>query len=111
MAAKEERRGFRRLRLRLAVTEFAAGQSGGGGTFWTRDVSAGGMCLEIDADAAPREGQDVTFELRVPPGGGYSSTPSLFRGAGTVVRADRPGRGRPVRLGISFTRPPALRLD
>jgi len=106
----QERRQHRRLRLHVpvaAVSGFGAGSDGR--TFRSHDVSVGGLCVEVPAACAPAEGADIAFEITVPPGEGYSASPSRFRGAGQVVRREM-REGQAVALAVQFTQPLALNL-
>jgi hypothetical protein len=81
-----ERRRFRRLKLRLAVTRLTGELPGSPGVLWTSDISSGGMYFVLDRPDAPPVGARVAFELAVPPGEGYSSSSGLVKGTGQVVR-------------------------
>ena len=87
----QEHRQHRRARLRLPVSRLAAGGEDLAGGMWTGDVSAGGMYLRAPAVVATQlpVGADVSFELNVPPGGGYWASAGRIRGAGRVVRAEQ----------------------
>jgi len=107
---QEERRRHRRLRLRVGVAPVSGfGSAAAGSSFRARNVSAGGACFEVPGVYAPAEGDEVAFELTVPPGEGYSARPSRLRGAGRVIRRE-PGAGSAVGVAVQFTRPLALNL-
>jgi hypothetical protein len=105
---EDDRRQFRRTRLRLRIArlegldEIAEGQE-----VWTADVSAGGMFFRVPLTGQPALGTDLAFELSVPPGEGYSHSAGKVRGSGKVVRALHiPDAGTGV--AVQFTRPLAL---
>jgi len=87
----QERRQHRRARLRLPVSRLALEGEDVAEGMWTSDVSAGGMYLRAPASVASRlpVGARVSFELNVPPGGGYWASAGRVRGAGRVVRAEQ----------------------
>jgi len=104
----DNRRQYRRVRLRLRVSHMQGMEaSAGTAELWTTDVSAGGMFLHISPGEQPLLGRPVSFELAVPPGEGYSSSGGSVCGTGKVVRvalAGTPG------VAVEFTRPLALRF-
>lgn len=104
----DNRRQFRRVRLRLRVSH-AQGLNavGGTGELWTTDVSAGGMFLQIPSNEEPPLGTPVSFELAVPPGEGYSSSGGSVCGTGKVVRVTSAGTPG---VAVEFTRPLSLRF-
>ncbi|MFP3937498.1 MAG: PilZ domain-containing protein [Phycisphaerae bacterium] len=102
MADCQDRRSHRRVPLRLPVAslgDFAEGVRGG---LFTTNVSPGGMLVRMPVDSAPRHGQEVRFELTVPPGEGYSVAPCLISGQGKVVRTD-PGNANQCEVAVRFT--------
>ena len=53
------------------------------------------------------EGQEVAFELTVPPGAGYSASPGTVKGSGKVVRTVAVP-GRQLGVAVHFTQSLAL---
>ena len=104
----EDRRQFRRTRLRLRLARLeGAGASSQADELWTANVSAGGMFVSAALAEIPPLGAPVSFELVVPPGEGYWASSGKVSGSGKVVRAlpaEREGTG----LAVQFTRPLAL---
>jgi len=70
---------------------------------WTADVSPGGMYIRTPIGEAPAVGTNLSFELSIPPGEGYSLSPGRIRGSGKVVRIE-PSAG----VAVGFTSPLAL---
>ena len=99
--ASEDRRKSRRVRLQLPIAW--ARSAGAGGKVWTTDVSAGGMYFWVPAAGAPGNGEELAFELSVPPGAGYSPSAGKVKGAGEVVRTTCLSTDR-VGVAIRFTR-------
>lgn len=105
---QKDRRRFRRARLRLRIARLEGlGQGRGREDLWTTDVSAGGMFFHAPLVDEPAVGTNLTFELRVPPGEGYSSSAGKVRGSGKVIRAVA-GGGAGTGLAVQFTRSLAL---
>ena len=99
----EERRKHRRLVLRLPITRLQGQQyeSAADGA-WTRNVSAGGMYFVLPASEAPKAGQELHFEMTVPPGEGYSSYIGRISGWGQVARTAPQGTDS-VGVALRFT--------
>ena len=102
-----ERRRYMRTRLRLAILRIAPGDGALPGGMWTSDVSAGGMYFRVSSGAAGPlgVGAEVSFELAVPPGGGYSGLAGTIRGAGRVVRTEQAEPEGPVGVAMRFSGP------
>ncbi len=104
----ERRKHFRsRLRLRISRLEGLTGLTSG--DLWTSDVSAGGMYFCAHLAGRPRPGEDVAFELAVPPGEGYSSSSGRIRGTGKVIRSIPVGEAG-MGVAVQFTRSLALQF-
>ena len=105
----DERRRHHRASLRFPIRDIqGASQFAACGGLWTSNVSAGGMFFQVTVPSPPREGQDLSFELVVPPGEGYSAAGGRIRGTGTVVRSCASQSGA-AGIAVQFGRP--LRLD
>ena len=108
----KERRQYRRTDLRLPISRIGTSGEGVPGEFWTGNISAGGMYFRAGGQAGRllAVGAELSFELAVPPGGGYSPSAGTVRGVGRIVRAeqmqDEPGA---VGLAVRFSR--ALSID
>jgi len=103
-----DRRQHRRLRLQLAVSVAPAEQAQAQPeTFWTANISPGGMYCQAARGWQPPGGRRIRFQLTVPPGGGYSGSEGTIGGAGEVVRVDSLENGT-VGVAVRFTDP--LRL-
>ncbi|MFB3891313.1 MAG: PilZ domain-containing protein [Phycisphaerae bacterium] len=105
-----ERRQFRRLKLRLPITRLAGSSAvASGTTLWTSDISSGGMFFVAAAPESPPEGAQITFELLVPPGEGYSLSAGRVSGSGKIVRSLEIDAGL-AGVALRFTEPLALRF-
>lgn len=108
---RQERRQEPRANLRLAISRMSVGDSARefGGHLWTTNVSAGGMHMRCGAEigAELSEGTKVTFELVVPPGGGYSASAGTVRGAGRVIRIEQ-AEEDVTGLAVQFAKPLAI---
>jgi hypothetical protein len=103
--SEQERRQFRRLRLRLEVAAKEGAWAGElSGVGWTSNISAGGMYMYVPTANAPDQGVLLSFELSIPPGHGYSSSVGTIRGTGQVVRTDQMGQSQ-VGMALQFTQP------
>lgn len=107
-----ERRRYMRTRLRLAISKIAPGDGVDGGRLWTSNVSAGGMYFSVRPEAAGPlgVGAEVSFELAVPPGAGYSSRPGTIRGAGRVVRTEQVAPQGAVGVAMCFAAPVSIQF-
>jgi galactokinase len=105
---QEDRRQFRRTRLRLQIARLEGlNQASQAQDLWTANMSAGGMFFRLPPGEPPATGTDLAFEITVPPGEGYSSSAGKVRGTGKVVRTQAmPDAGTGV--AVQFTRPLAL---
>lgn len=101
-----ERRRHHRALLRLPIRRITASGGAVPGAFWTSNISAGGMYFRAGASTAEvlAVGTEVSFELSVPRGGGYSASGGCVRGAGRVVRAEAVEGGR-AGVAVRFSRP------
>lgn len=101
----DDRREYRRTSLRLPISRIGASGQTLGGQFWTGNISAGGMYFRADgpAGAVLAVGAELTFELTVPPGGGYWASAGTVRGTGLVVRAEAV-EGGAVGVAVRFSR-------
>ena len=105
---QEDRRQFRRARLRLRISRLEGLEPAPrAAELWTTDVSAGGMFFYAPLPGEPALGADLSFELSVPPGEGYSSSAGKVRGSGKVVRTLATAEGG-TGVAVHFTRPLAL---
>ena len=89
MGQDQERRKHRRLEIRLPLE--CRTTHGGRKTAYrtvTCDISAGGLCFEVESNEFP-VGTTLDMELGVPPGDGHSPYPGRVRGTGRVVRVER----------------------
>lgn len=102
MAEYDEKRSYRRVPLRLPVRTLLNPDGGESFELFTANVSAGGMLVRMPAQAAPDCGQNLRFELSVPPGEGYSVAPCRISGQGKVVRTD-PGNTDQCEVAVRFT--------
>lgn len=102
----EERRQYLRTSLRLPISRIGALGQRVPGRFWTSNISAGGMYFRAgkQAGAGLAVGTELSFELTIPPGGGYSASAGTVRGAGRVVRAEQAEKDA-VGLAVQFSRP------
>jgi len=102
----DDRREYRRTSLRLPISRIGASGRTLGGEFWTGNISAGGMYFRAGspAETALGVGAELTFELTVPPGGGYWASAGTVRGTGMVVRAEPVASGD-VGIAVQFSRP------
>jgi len=100
-----------RARLRLAISRIVGGEGVFPGELWTSDVSAGGMYFRVSHAATESlgVGAQVSFELAVPPGAGYSGAGGAIRGAGCVVRAEQ-AEGA-VGVAVRFSGPISLQFS
>ena len=104
----QERRRHRRLRLKFPVVLAGGGDVSGAAQQWvTSNVSAGGMFIQVPRECASACGEEVAFEMEVPPGAGYSAQAGKIKGAGRVVRAEPLGEGA-IGMAVQFTDPLAL---
>ena len=84
---QREQRSTRRFSLKLPVT-VKFNEAGVEKTAHTRDVSARGICFNVDSPI--EEGAEIEFTLTLPPE--ITMTESIHvRCKGRVVRADEPG--------------------
>ena len=60
-------------------------------------------------DPPPDQGGQVSFEIEVPPGEGYSSSAGKVRGFGKVIRTHSLPDAR-TGIAVEFTRPLALQF-
>lgn len=108
---RQERRKEPRGSLRLAISRMSVRDSVREwvGRLWTTNVSAGGMYMRCGADVGAElsEGAEVTFELVVPPGGGYSASAGTVRGVGTVIRIEN-AQESVTGLAVQFAKPLAI---
>lgn len=105
---RPERRRYRRLRLRLPVLLVGGGDTSPPVSPWvTGNVSAGGMYLHVPRERVPDGQTELSFEIQVPAGVGYSASAGKIKGSGKVVRTD-PLEGETVGLAVEFTNPLAL---
>lgn len=108
---RQERRQEPRASLRLAISRMSVRDLVRelGGHLWTTNVSAGGMYMRCDSEigAELSEGTEVTFEMVVPPGGGYSASAGTVRGAGTVIRIEQVEKSV-TGLAVQFAKPLAI---
>lgn len=104
----QERRKYRRTKLRLRVSQIEGLPiPNGTGDLWTSDVSPGGMYIRAPLAEVPKVGTNLTFELSIPPGEGYSLSAGHVRGSGKVARIDESTESA-VGVGVGFTSPLAL---
>jgi len=106
-SAIDERRRHRRLGLQLTVRSVQ-------GLSWampprTSDISSGGMFFVADTAKSPSVGQELQFELTLPPGEGYWPRTSSILGRGQVVRVAEMPNGRQG-VAIKFVQPLSLGL-
>jgi hypothetical protein len=105
---KQERRKHRRTRLRLRVSRIEGLPiQNSVGNLWTRDVSPGGMYLQVPVVETAFVGTRIAFELSIPPGEGYSLSAGLISGSGQVVRIE-PSAEPMAGIAVGFTSPLAL---
>lgn len=107
VSVPEERRQFRRTKLRLRINRLHGLETARHGGLWTVDVSAGGMFFHAPLVKAPQCGDPVTFQLHLPPGEGYLPSEARIRGSGKIVRAVPAGQDT-TGVAIQFNRPLAL---
>ena len=104
--SQEERRKHQRLRLRLGIRDLLEeGRTSCGEGVFTSNISAGGVYFSLDpATPAPAHGANLSFQLVVPPGEGYSTAPGRIKGTGQVVRMVQQNDGG-VGVALQFTQP------
>jgi len=66
------------------------------------------MFFHLPPERAPQIGEELSFQLAVPPGAGYSASAGKIAGSGRVVRAV-PLPGSKVGVALCFTQ--SLSLD
>lgn len=94
-----ERRRHRRLNLSIPIRLKGSEEPVAGKT---SDVSTGGMYLVMDETISPQLGQELIFELLVPPGQGHWPTVSRVSGLAKVVRVS-PVDTQQLGVGLQFT--------
>ena len=100
-----ERRENRRLQLTLPVaTTRVPWPSAAPDVAWTRDISSGGMYIHLPTSESPEEGLLLSFQMAVPAGEGYSTSPGVIRGTGCVVRTEMLAESQ-VGVAVKFTKP------
>ena len=100
----DERRRFGRLAVSLPFASLQSDEDALPEGLCTSNISPKGMLFVTDRNAAPQEGQKVSFELVVPAGEGYSTSEGRISGTGKVVRAEAvPQLG--IGIGVEFTEP------
>ena len=106
----EDRRRFNRLSVSLP---FAALKSTGNlelpAGLCTTDISPSGMLFITDGSYVPQNGAEVSFELIVPAGEGYSACEGRISGNGKVVRTQQLAEVG-VGVGVQFTKPLSLKF-
>jgi hypothetical protein len=106
--SQDERRQYRRARLRLRIARMEGLQPLGDlSDLWTTDVSAGGMYFHAGFGEQPDVGAALSFEMHVPPGEGYSTSAGKVRGSGRVIRLHGGEQGA-TGVAVQFTRPLAF---
>ncbi len=74
---------------------------------WTCDVSAGGLYFHLTGDETFGNGDEITFELAVPPGEGYSVCEGRISGRGNVLRTESSGKSG-CGVAVQFNEPLSL---
>jgi c-di-GMP-binding flagellar brake protein YcgR len=106
----EERRKFRRLPLQLPIAKLSEGTSAiDTSGVRTYDVSAGGMYFSVPSGVSIASGSKVDFEIDLPAGEGYSTTPCRVKGSGTIIRRMDLSEGMSG-LAVRFNQPLAFEL-
>ncbi len=103
----EERRRFNRLSVSLPFAVLETGAKTLPEGVCTTDISPNGMLFVTEGSYVPQHGTDVSFELIVPAGEGYSTCEGRIRGSGKVVRTQQLAQVG-VGIGVQFTQPLSL---
>ena len=78
-----------------------------GAEVWTSNISAGGMYFSVPAGQSIAPEAELEFELKVPPGSGYSVSGGTIKGSGHVVRTEAI-EDSALGVAMSFNEPLAL---
>ena len=98
-----ERREHRRGDLQLPILRLqGAVELSQGERVRTDNVSSGGMYFRVPSRFLSLGETAISFELYIPPGGGYTVSPGTVRGTGRIVRIDSPGSDT-VGIAVRFT--------
>ena len=102
------RRIHNRASIRLPVLPISSQPEPiAGSEVWTSNISAGGMYFRAPAAQAIETDTELSFELQVPPGSGYSVSGGTIKGSGRVIRTDLLDENAQG-VAMSFTEPLAL---
>lgn len=104
-ASSVDRRQHRRLRLQLPIGKLQGASSPN--ALSTSDISTGGMYFVTDQSALGAPGQEVAFELLVPPGAGYWPNAGKILGRGQVIRTTKLGNQQ-LGVALQFLKPLSL---
>jgi hypothetical protein len=111
-AALRERRGHRRLSVRLAlVVRLGASETAGAvmERTVTRNISPGDMCFESRLTSRMRVGDRLDADIELPVEGATIFSERRLQARGRVVRVDPSGQdGAPGSAAVVFEGPPAF---
>ncbi len=83
------RRIHRRANVRLAMSSISSHRGPlMDSQAWTSNISAGGMYFHAPSCEKLAPQSNVSFELQIPPGSGYSISGGTIKGTGQVIRTD-----------------------
>ncbi len=71
---------------------------------WTSNISAGGMYFHAPPGQDLAPSSNISFELQIPPGSGYSVSGGTISGTGEVIRTDSLGE-HDQGVALSFSQP------
>ena len=106
--SEQNRRSHRRASVRLPLSSIGNQQwQLSGAEVWTSNISAGGMYFSVPTDERITPETELSFELKVPPGSGYSLSGGSIKGSGQVIRTESIDDDA-VGVAVSFSKPLSL---